>query len=147
METMKRKWGKPMTEVQQFTPNEYCVVCWGAGGKGGFGGWLEENGIPGVQVNPGTAIVNGVSVSYERDHQFLTTDGYYEIQSDMTEFVWILSSDRPSTAPSSINMLDKTQMAYYTDDSFPQSYLVATNGDIYYHMNQRPSYDPKVNHS
>lgn len=27
METMKRKWGKPVTEVQQFVPQEYCVVC------------------------------------------------------------------------------------------------------------------------
>ena len=27
METMKRKWGKPVTSVQQFTPQEYVAGC------------------------------------------------------------------------------------------------------------------------
>lgn len=45
METMKRKWGKPITSVQVFTPQEYVAGC-GPGGEG----YIQMEGDCGVGI-------------------------------------------------------------------------------------------------
>ena len=64
METMKRKWGKPVTEVQQFRPQEFCIICdeqyrskWRI-----YAPWYESNDIPGWQPSGNTGLdTNGVN--------------------------------------------------------------------------------------
>lgn len=45
METMKRKWGKPVTKLQVFTPNEFVAVCYEIEASR-----FEDNGLPGLQL-------------------------------------------------------------------------------------------------
>lgn len=75
METMKRKWGKPVTGVQQFAPSEYvaqCVKLWSP--------HREFNGVPGLQST-------AVTVSNNQNQQFIpylsqVNEGYLQEIND-----------------------------------------------------------------
>lgn len=50
METMKRKWGKPVTQVQQFVPQEYCDgACLYPTGFAIMNPYIESNFLSGPQ--------------------------------------------------------------------------------------------------
>ena len=78
METMKRKWGKPVTEVQSFTPQEFVAQCIKVG-KGGLNGhWSENNKMPGLQEQP----VNPNATGNEHFKAYLEAHPEVELMND-----------------------------------------------------------------
>lgn len=100
METMKRKWGKPVTEVQQFEPKEYVALCIKATSGGLYGAWEDTNGVPGMQQTSVSVATNdtgslfypyiGVADGhynslrdtyiFDKDKQYKNEDGWLYIQ-------------------------------------------------------------------
>lgn len=71
METMKRKWGKPVTEVQQFVP-QYCTQECSAPANMIWSPVPETNGLGGWQEH-GTHMPTG----YTMDNKHLEFSGLY----------------------------------------------------------------------
>lgn len=146
----KQNYSKPFMVAEKFIPQEYCHVCFDTqqGGEG-YGGFLESNGIPGPQVNKaGTAVINGEEVHYEPDHAFTTHEEYY-IRSNMSAFEWVMAKDRPAQAPTGDPDFHSVPwMAWYGKDTNGGqfSYIIDIYGDVYYHLNYRPTADAG-NHS
>lgn len=72
METMKRKWGKPVTKLQVFAPNEFVAVCVPVSTAGLWGPWEETNNVPGLQTGSKTVAVSDTSSPF---HPYIGNPG------------------------------------------------------------------------
>ena len=107
METMKRKWGKPVMEVQRFVPNycqdpctvpeSYLRVWVPVKEDNGLEGWQQHNAPAGYAIDSNGRAYEGYWKLYGATYEHITVDKF---NTDDTNSYWMItiSKDSPNEA-------------------------------------------------
>lgn len=78
----KQSYSKPFMVKEQFTPQNYCWVCYPVGESGVYAPFKETNGLPGLQITGTSQGWHGTTQNYPADTEERNWDGVLYLRCD-----------------------------------------------------------------